>query len=64
MNNTSVRARLDMFVGNLAVGEFVGSKIVAYCLLIEIQFFGNSANTAGGQFVLDGSQLLECNIHS
>ena len=64
MHYTAMRARLDMFVSDIAIGEFVSSEIVAYGLLVKVQFFGNSANAAGGQFVLNGSQLLECDIHS
>lgn len=64
MDYAAVRAWLNVFVGDFTVCEFVCSEIVAYGLLVDVQFFGNFADAAGGQFVLDCPQFLECNIHS
>lgn len=41
----------------------VSAEIIAYGLLVKVEFFGNSVDTSGRQGVFDAAQLLEGDIH-
>ena len=63
MNDAAAGAGFQMPFDDLPSVIFMGAEIIAYGLLVYVEFFGDPVNATGGQRVFDAAQLLEGDIH-
>lgn len=63
MNDAAARPGFQMPFHDLTVSVFMRAEIIAHSLFVQVEFFGDAVDTAGGQGVLDAAQFLESDVH-